>query len=669
MQRLVCVLIVCCFAGAAIAEPRVIDDKAYHLGDNTLPEWKHLTTPEARPAPLKIDFDAVPNAAEFSLSVTHQDLNSTWTVTLNGVKIGELESAKPQAVSVLSVPPNTLVAGSNTIVITSRDKKDDVIIGPVRLLTESPRQVLGLGRVIVTVSDAAGGAVPARLTLVDQDGRLARTWYAASDKTAVRPGVVYTLGEQTPIELPEGDYVISATRGMEWSMAKSPVTVASGKTTKLPLTIQREVDTTGWIAADTHIHTLTFSGHGDASIDERMITLPGEGVEMAVATDHNHHTDYRPYQKKLGVADHFTPVVGNEVTTKNGHFNAFPLPPTADKNVPDWHQSDWVKLIDDIRAHGAKVVILNHPRWPKDDNNPYGNAGLNRGSGDRTSGPDRMPMDAMELVNSCDDRTDPQIMLADWFALLNHGEKLLAVGTSDSHTVFHHVGQGRTYVQSSTDDPRQIDVDEACKAFTDGRILVSYGIFTQAAVNDHYTLGQIVPVEGKPVSVRMRIACASWVTPQRAIVYMNGLPVAERLIEPHGDGPLDVTVKFDGLTPPQDAYVVCAVVGAPVEDAAYWMQHPHTFAATNPIYLDADGDGQYTAPRDTAEKRLAGVDTIQKLKAAIRGVDDAVAVQMVSLLRPHWKDDQRAALDELVKTMSRDHEMFKRYLDDLPTGQ
>ena len=666
MQRFACLMIVCCAAGAALGEPHTIDDRAHHLGDNTLPEWKAFTTPEARSAPLKIDFEAAPNATEFTLKIQHRDLHSPWTVTLNGVSLGQLEKGKDPSFTALPVPANTLVAGSNTLVINSRDKKDDVVIGPVQLLDVSPRKVLNLGRVLVTVNNAAGGHVPARLTIIDAKGQLAKTWYTATEKTAVRPGVVYMLGDQTSIELPAGDYVITATRGMEWSMAKSPMTIESGQTATLPLTIQREVDTTGWIAADTHIHTLTFSGHGDASIDERMITLPGEGVELAVATDHNHHTDYRPYQEKLGVCDHFTPVVGNEVTTKNGHFNAFPLPPSGKENVPDWHQSDWVKLIDDIRAHGAKVVILNHPRWPRDDNNPYGNAGLNRGSGDRESGPTRMPMDAMELVNSCDGRTDPLIMLTDWFALLNHGEKLLAVGTSDSHTVYHHVGQGRTYVPSSTDDPSAIDVDQACKAFTDGRILVSYGIFANATVNGKYTLGQVVPVGNKPVKVSLRVACASWVGPRQAIVYVNGIKVAEQKIEPH-EGPLDTVLTFEGITPPHDGHLVCAVVGDPVDDQAYWMEHPHTFAATNPIYLDADGDGKYTTPRDTAAKRLADIDTVDQLRAALQKVDDAVAVQMFSLLREWWAGDKRSALDALARSMGQDRPLFAHYLQDLST--
>src|SRR6185503_15507064 len=100
-------------------------------------------------------------------------------------------------------------------------------------------------------------------------------------------------------------------------------------------------------AADTHIHTLTFSGHGDANVEERMLTLAGEGVELAIATDHNHFTDYRPYQSRLELNSYFTPVIGDEITTTNGHLNAFPF--TLDSKVPLYKEGDWVKIVADAR--------------------------------------------------------------------------------------------------------------------------------------------------------------------------------------------------------------------------------------------------------------------------------------------------------------------------------
>ena len=63
------------------------------------------------------------------------------------------------------------------------------------------------------------------------------------------------------------------------------------------------------------------------AIEERIVTLAGEGVELAISTDHNHHTDYSPTVTELHVGERITTVTGNEVSTPIGHMNAFPLDP------------------------------------------------------------------------------------------------------------------------------------------------------------------------------------------------------------------------------------------------------------------------------------------------------------------------------------------------------
>ena len=53
---------------------------------------------------------------------------------------------------------------------------------------------------------------------------------------------------------------------------------------------------------------------------------------------------------------HITPVIGNEVTTKHGRFNAFPIVPVA--RVVNHQQEDWAKLLPEICATpGVKVIM------------------------------------------------------------------------------------------------------------------------------------------------------------------------------------------------------------------------------------------------------------------------------------------------------------------------
>src|SRR5262249_29250022 len=126
------------------------------------------------------------------------------------------------------------------------------------------------------------------------------------------------------------------------------------------LTIRREVSVPGYASCDTHVHSLTHSGHGDATETERVIAIAGEGLELPIATEHNKQVDYHAAAVKAGVRSYFTPIVGDEVTKPVGHVNIFPVKPAGP--VPDDKVKDWAGLFKEIDRTQAPVRILNHPR-------------------------------------------------------------------------------------------------------------------------------------------------------------------------------------------------------------------------------------------------------------------------------------------------------------------
>ena len=135
--------------------------------------------------------------------------------------------------------------------------------------------------------------LPCRLTIVDAEGALAALPPPTmnTEELAVRPGVLYARAGAAWVGVLPGQYTVYASRGFEYSVATQTVSVAVGETKSLAFAIRRVVPTRGWVASDTHIHTLTLSKHGDATDDERALTIAGEGIELAVATEHNHHAD------------------------------------------------------------------------------------------------------------------------------------------------------------------------------------------------------------------------------------------------------------------------------------------------------------------------------------------------------------------------------------------
>ena len=236
----------------------------------------------------------------------------------------------------------------------------------------------------------------------------------------------------------------------------------------------------------------------------------------------------------------------------------------------------------------------------------------------------------MELINSTTEARDPYYLFEDWFALLNRGFPIRAVGTSDSHTVGDPVGQGRTYVRSSTDVPSQIDVDEACAAFRRGDTTISYGIYVELTVGGRYHPGQRVPVDERGIDLALRVAAPSWVRPRTVRVYRNGRAILESELEAEPGKPFDRTLDL-GIPPPtQDAHLVCVVVGDPIA-GPFWPQlNRYTLAATNPVFLDANRDGRYDSPAAQADAilRQHGEDPTA-LQRELTNADPSIGLQLL----------------------------------------
>ncbi len=636
----------------------IVSDRHHHLGNDATPEWTEAPSEPGGPD-LTLEFEGQPNRKPWTLRLTQRDVNDTWILTINATPITELTRGSEPTVFYYPIPEGVLKTGSNTLHLSSAKSTDDIVVGKISILKESFQEALKLGSVkIKVVEQATGRPIPARITLVSSEGKLEKPYFAEAETTAVRTGVVYTGTGDASLDLPEGDYILYATRGMEWSLGKVPVEVKKGVLRRVTIRMTREVDTTGFVAADTHIHTLTHSGHGDASMEERVITIAGEGIEFAVATDHNHNTDYRPLQKQLELTSYYTPVVGNEVTTDNGHFNAFPLDP--EQTPPPHQEKDWAKLTAGIRRKGAKVVILNHPRWPTMEKGPFGVFSLNRISGDRPGG-ETFDFDCLELYNSTTPEEDTEDILIDWFSLLNHGDLVSAVGSSDSHTVGDPVGLGRTYVRSSSDDPQKLKIPDLCEAFLRGEISASQGIFADVSVNGK-PMGSLVRPRAETVEVLIRVAAPSWIVPESMTIYINGTPVHESAIQTRPGFPTNERLRVKLKVSRQDGWLVCVVRGSK-PDGPYWVTGtPATGAITNPVFLDLDGDGKFETARDIARQILTEAGSDQaKLRDALTGVDPAVAVQVASLVREVWLKEVTENLRSLGQTPDQ-KEAVERFL-------
>jgi hypothetical protein len=483
--------------------------------------------------------------------------------------------------------------------------------------------------------------IPCRITILNSDGSLQECLAQSEKQVAFRPGTVYTADRPVRISAPAGDYRILVGRGFEYSLVEEHVSLSEDGAKQLPLSIKREVDTEGWVACDTHVHTLTHSGHGDSTVQERMVTLAGEGIELPIATDHNVHIDHRPFAKEAGVARYFTPVIGNEVTTKTGHFNVFPVTPGAP--IPNHKLTDWDEIADSInQVPGVKVVILNHARDIHSNVRPFGPALFNDAVGENIKGW-RFRANAMETANSSANRTDVVQMFRDWMTMLNRGLNITPVGSSDSHDVSRHfVGQGRTYIRCDDRDPGNIDVEQAVDSFVQGRVMVSFGLLTNLTVNDRYGSGELARVGGDTVKVNVRVQGPHWTTASRVQLFANGIVIREATMPANDDSApakkLDWKNEWIIPRPNHDVHLVAIATG-PGITGPHWKTalpyqptspdfEPTSLGCSGAVWLDVDGDGRRSSARDYAEFAVGSSDgKVEPMLEKLETYDEATAAQ------------------------------------------
>jgi hypothetical protein len=265
--------------------------------------------------------------------------------------------------------------------------------GQVNLVLEARRP----GQVSLHIVDETGLQVPAKVTIYTVDGDSPRDSVLGDSYVAGDPAaVVFAAQGEGSVILPPGTYRAVASRGLEYELGESDTfTVRKDGTTSLELQVIRSVDTSGWVAADFHVHSSPSHDSGVSYVD-RIATMVCEGVEFFAATDHDIVSDFDPVIEALGMEDWISSTPGLEVTTLEvGHFLGFPM--RIDRSADASGALDWTGLepgdlvdgLRDLALPGIEpVVFVGHPRdgilgyFDEYGFDPYsGTPGLTPGSG------------------------------------------------------------------------------------------------------------------------------------------------------------------------------------------------------------------------------------------------------------------------------------------------
>jgi hypothetical protein len=392
--------------------------------------------------------------------------------------------------------------------------------------------------------------------------------------------------------IPPGRYHATVTRGFEYTAFERDISVDAGATTRVDATLERVVDTRGWISADLHVHANP-SPDAPSLLPDRVRALAAAGVEVAVATDHNAVTDYAPTIAELGLDRWLTSVVGDEVTTRGvplGHFNVFPLPPGSEP-IPFERIAPPALLAaargSDGGVAGSRIVQVNHPRMGSIGYfellrfDPRDVAGWRRRSPLAEAG-----FDAIEVFNGdhYDHIDEVELAMRDWYALLDAGIRMTATGNSDSHKLaYHECGVPRNLVEVGDDDPAHVDRARFLDALRQGRVIVSSGPIVHIEVAGHAVGDTARAGEDE---VRVTVDAAPWVDVTQINVVGRGGKTLRSWTYPFADGGTGVRRLDARFTTPLAAgdWVIAVARGdRPMGFLTRAGARP--FAFTNPVWI------------------------------------------------------------------------------------
>jgi hypothetical protein len=421
--------------------------------------------------------------------------------------------------------------------------------------------------------------------------------------TVIRTGV---NGDTGVVPLEPAQYQVVVSRGPEYSIDAQNVTITAGATTNVSAKVERVVDSTGFVAADFHVHSLN-SPDSRIPLNHRVMTMLDEGMDFYTPTDHDFRTNAQPTINALGASSLLGTATGEEITSFDyGHFNAWPLiidPSQVNGGAVDFGGA--APAGQDYPSSGyynespATIIALAHADAPGANNTVQINHihsffGLDGGSGlavdtgvnppasavpaaARRLNPATMnffsaSFDALEIWIG-DDRN--QILnnflgtlpnpatggnIGDWFNLINQGIVRTGVSDSDTHTRAPGVaGFPRNMVASPTDnagalsaiaDTLSANVNAGHSFGTNGPMVrvSAHAVSTNEDASLEDGDNNMLSTSDGDVDITVDIQSPTWIDFDRVEFYVNTKTTRRTLLNKQTGAGL-VNVKRYSITP------------------------------------------------------------------------------------------------------------------------
>lgn len=231
----------------------------------------------------------------------------------------------------------------------------------------------------------------------------------------------------------------------------------------------------GWYRGDLHMHSEHSDGNCASRSGEKRVPCPlfltldaaaDRGLDFIAFTDHNTNSHVKELTALQPYFDKLLLIPGMEMTTFQGHANAFNLREPVDFRVSSVQVPDWNTLLTEAKQKGA-LVSINHPRVPT------GEACMGCGWSPNPAA-DLSLVQAVEVVNGYDAETDVS-GIPFWHEQLQKGYRLTAIGGSDTHDVTSKnvsPPPGRIGVPTTVVYAKELSIDAIMAGIRAGNVFV-----------------------------------------------------------------------------------------------------------------------------------------------------------------------------------------------------
>ncbi len=417
--------------------------------------------------------------------------------------------------------------------------------------------------------------------------------YGVEDQTNGRLHQAFAITGEATLTVPPGTHRVIVSRGYEWELLDTEVNVAPGETLQVDALLEHSVDSTGYMCADFHIHSALSADSSDP-VEHKVRGAIADGLEIPISSEHEWVADFQPVVEKLGMTKWAFGMASEELTTFSwGHFGVVPMTPDqkkANAGAVDWIGKDPKDVFALVRAlPDNPVLIVNHPSGGNAIGAYFSAANLDRNTGTGKDGFWSDDFDAIEVFNDSDFEGNRDEAVADWFSLLNHGMKVWAVGSSDSHHLrTSPIGYPRTCLSFGHDDPTKLTKMLVRDKVASGPPTISGGLFMTVTGPNGEAPGEIVntAADGTATFI-VTVQAASYIDATKLEVIVNGESKSVEDLMPMGAGTAkkfvnQVTVNLDPAR--TGNWVMFHAKGE--KDLAPLHPGRRPFAVTNPFFLE-----------------------------------------------------------------------------------